>query len=151
MNVIVLIGFPGAGKSFYAKSLPGNNKIVSSDLYFTDSEGNYSWTLETGHLGHEDCLKKFIKTFFTDEHWYIDNLIVDNTNFKLTDISVYIRIAQAYKFDVYVKYIDTDIDIAKSRNIHGVPDVAYNGMQASFEHLLAYWPKDFPVIEFIKP
>lgn len=159
MKVIVMMGLPGSGKSTWAKSLPGNNQIVSSDSYFTDADGNYNWTIQEAHKGHEDCLRKFIDTIIIRARGlmskpiaelYIDNLIVDNTNVRIFDSAPYIRIAQAYGFDVEVKYIDTDIDVAKSRNVHKVPDVAYESMNRNFEFLLQNWPKDFPDIEYVK-
>lgn len=153
MKVIIMMGFPGSGKSHYAKSLPGNNRIVSSDHYFTDVDGNYNWTIKEAHKGHEDCMRRFIE--WARNTWFnnidcIDNIIVDNTNVRVFDSAPYIIIAKAYGFDVEVKYLDTDITVAKSRNVHNVPDVAYERMQKNFEFLLQNWPKDFPDIEYVK-
>lgn len=146
------MGFPGSGKSTFAKNIPGNNKILSSDSYFTDSEGNYNWTFEDSHKGHEDCLRKFIRVIVSNQITQkdpFDNIIIDNTNLKIQDISVYLRIAQAYEYEIEVKYIKTDLEVAKVRNIHRVPAVAYDGMQKNFELLLQIWPKDFPAVEYV--
>jgi predicted kinase len=156
MKVIVLIGFAGAGKSTWAKSLVGRKLILSSDSYFTDKDGNYNWTVEESHKGHEDCLRKFIDVFQPgppsgDPEPLPEIVIIDNTNVRIYDIIPYIRIAQAYECKVEVKYIDTDIEVAKARNIHGVPDSSYDRMKSNFEKLLQLWPKDFPQIEFIEP
>jgi predicted kinase len=153
IKVIVLIGFAGAGKSTWAKSVIGRKLILSSDNYFTDKDGNYNWTIEESHKGHEDCLRKFIDVFQSssgDQELLPETVIIDNTNVRIYDIIPYIRIAQAYECPVEVKYIDTDIEVAKSRNIHGVPDSAYDRMKSNFEELLKLWPKYFPVIEYLK-
>jgi ribosomal protein L7/L12/predicted kinase len=154
MKVIIMMGLPGSGKSTWAKSVQGRKVIVSSDNYFTDPDGNYNWTIEEAHKGHEDCLRRFIHEFQSgppsgDPPKPPEVIIVDNTNVRIHDISPYIRIAQAYGCDVEVKYMDTNVDNSKTRNIHGVPDVAYDRMQKNFAFLLETWPKDFPPIEFV--
>lgn len=149
MKIVILMGFAGSGKSFYTKTLKGKVKVVSSDHYFTDASGNYNWTPATARLGHHDCLKKFIHTIINSDDWY-DYLVVDNTNLRITDITTYIRIAQAYQYDISVVYIDTDIKISKSRNVHNVPEFAYDKMQQDFETLISLWPKDFPNLEYVK-
>jgi predicted kinase len=151
MRIVVLIGMPGSGKGFYAKSLVGDKIILSADDYFTDKNGNYNWTPEKAHLGHEDCLRKFIYhiTYYNSELSDFA-LVVDNTNLRLWDVSPYIRIAQAYGFVPQVKFMDTDIELAKSRNTHGVPDEVYERMQGDLDDLLLIWPKDFPVIDYIE-
>jgi ribosomal protein L7/L12 len=154
MKVIIMMGLPGSGKSTWAKAIKGSKIIVSSDNYFTDPDGNYHWSVEEAHKGHEDCLRRFINVFQPgpisgDPERRPDTVIVDNTNVRIHDVSPYIRIAQVYGCDVEVKCMDTDIDVAKSRNVHNVPDSAYDRIQKNFEFLFEVWPKDFPPIEFV--
>lgn len=141
------MGFPGSGKSTYAKTIDGYNEIVSSDKYFTDANGNYNWTVQDAHKGHEDCLRKYIDAVYCGKY---DKIIVDNTNVNIVDVSVYIRIAQAFGYTIEVLFMNTDIKLAKLRNIHGVPDSAYDKMKDNLDNLLRCWPRDFPEIQFIK-
>jgi predicted kinase len=155
MKVIVMMGLPGSGKSTWSKSVSGRKLILSSDNYFTDSDGNYNWTIKEAHKGHEDCLRRFMKVFWPkppsgDPIPGPEVVIIDNTNVRIHDISPYIRIAQAYGCQVEVKYIKTNIEVAKSRNIHRVPEIAYDIMQRNLDNLLKIWPKDFPQIELVE-
>lgn len=123
MQVKVMRGIPGSGKSTYAKLL--REAAVLKDLPFICSADDF-FTLETGtykfdplKLGeaHKWCMQMFL-IMLRDK---MTPVIVDNTNINLEDIAPYIAVGEAMGYDVEVIQVDTDPEVAAARNVHSVP------------------------------
>lgn len=65
MQRIIVIGSPGAGKSYFSKQL---NILLDSPLFHLD---NIYWSPDKTHLGHEEFDKKLLE-IMAGEKWIID-------------------------------------------------------------------------------
>lgn len=119
MNIYLMRGIPGAGKTTWIKkNLPENRVVVSADHYFMH-DGQYIFDPTKLHDAHQHCFLRFFNEI--TKLFRTANLIVDNTNIELLDIAPYVAIAQVYDFDVTIVEFRIDPGIAIARNIHGVP------------------------------
>ena len=81
IEVIILRGAPGSGKTTLAKYLQRRKylqldwEIVSADDYFTDVNGVYNFVASELQRAHDKCLRQFHA--FTSAG---KNVIIDNTN-----------------------------------------------------------------------
>lgn len=117
-KVVILRGCPGSGKTTLRKEIYPTAFVCSVVDYHTDHEGKY----------------KFFRKGIPEAHTYSQNtfmaalknqlplIAVDNTNTKLWEFEWYIEMAVKYGYEVEVIRMQVfDVNIAASRNIHGVP------------------------------
>jgi predicted kinase len=99
-KVLILRGVPGAGKSTYAKTIPGAT-IVSADDYFMKSDGTYAYNRDLIQKAHEFCFREFLAAAEADK----PTIIVDNTNVQAWEISPYYlsgkALAMKWRFSIF--------------------------------------------------
>ena len=142
MKVYILRGVSGSGKSTWAKKKaqedPEGTSICSADDYFRDKEGNYNFNPSKLTDAHNFCFQKFVlcatQNFF--------NIIVDNTNTQLWEMSPYVAYARLHQYEVEFIHFDCDCSVAAKRNKHGVPERTVNQMAVRMEKLLPFWGKE---------
>lgn len=119
--VIILAGISGSGKTTLSKQLCAASQtpfaVVSADDYMTDAEGN--WCFDPTRLStvHSRCQSAFHEALDAK----IPLVIVDNTNLQDAHREPYIDRALQCGYTVRLIVLDTDIDTASKRNVHGVP------------------------------
>ena len=132
MKVIILRGISGAGKSTYANNMliasetKGAVRVVSSDMFMTDMDGNYLFDFRKLPECHAKCLRYFNEEVQRKNH--ADTLIVDNTNLTLEEIAPYYALVDAYGHNVEIITITCDKMLAHSRNVHSVPSATIDRM-----------------------
>lgn len=146
MEVLVMRGLPGSGKSTWIDKHLRDNKycidVCSADAFWIDHEGEYLFDIKKLGEAHALCLKRFITiiTYPTD----FDYIVVDNTNIQVWEMASYIQIAVAYGFKVrIIDLCDVKKEVAMERGIHGVPEHTVLGMaRALKQQRLPYaWTK----------
>lgn len=139
-QVIVLRGVAGSGKSHYCNYLKTNAeglfntsadnvKVVSADNFFVKL-GNGTYKFDPAKLSeaHAECFREFISALMSG----VNVVIVDNTNTTTMEISPYMLGASAYGYEAEVQTVQCDVELAASRNTHGVP---LEGVKAMAERM----------------
>lgn len=106
-------------------------KIVGANDYFTNEDGVYDFNPRHLDEAHADCLYDFVEAITTDE---VTVLIVDNTNLAEGEISPYLRVAEAYEYDVEIV-----VCRGKYPNSHGVEPWRVTKQEAKLGATLKWW------------
>lgn len=136
MKVTILRGISGSGKSTYAKENYPEDSIVSADDFFM-VDGEYRFDPEDLSLAHASCFSDAITRLETCR-----DVVIDNTNTSVWEISPYVLLAQAYEAQIEIIRVDCDPAVAAARNTHGVPLSTVFAMAARMETLLPFWPAE---------
>lgn len=141
MEVVILRGLPGSGKSHYARQLVDanvardkfHNIIVSADNYFVDFDGSYKFNPTELGDAHDACYRQFASYVPRAQ---FDLIVVDNTNTQAYEIAPYYVVANYYGADVRVAEVVCDPEIAFSRQTHNVPRHVWSRMAENMKNPL---------------
>lgn len=141
-TLTILRGVSGAGKSTLADKMADESTaetvaICSADDYFVNAAGEYNFDPSKLSEAHRQC---FVNVDNNLEHGW--DVIVDNTNCSLFEVSPYLMLGQKHRAEVRIIRIECDPSIAASRNIHGVPTKVVKMMDQRMERALPFWPKE---------
>lgn len=139
MELIIIRGLPGSGKTTYAKTKFPNHKYICADDYF-ERNGAYRFDLDYVKDAHEWCLERTRQCLKNSE-----NCVVCNTFTKYRYIEPYLNIAPK---NCIVKIIRlTSMYIST----HGVPGKKIEQMACTMEALHSEILDRLPVNTQIKP
>ena len=130
--VYIMRGVPGSGKSTIAAEMARtfDGKVHSTDEYFTDESGQYSFDRSRIKEAHQ----KNFEAFQTSLQQELPVVIVDNTNIKRWEFENYVKIAQESGYAIREINAPTpELEEALARNLHGVPEEAIRRMLEGFE------------------
>jgi bifunctional polynucleotide phosphatase/kinase len=118
LEVIIMVGYQGSGKSTLCKTLPSSYKIISGDIYNTPVKMLKS-------------AKQYINNY---------SIVFDSTNPSIERRRIFINFAEEYGRPVRCIWSDVDIDVAISRiskRVHEggahVPKIALYIFRKKFE------------------
>lgn len=163
MQVIILMGLPGAGKTYWSKTNHPTAVVCSADHYFTDAEGNYNFDAKKLGQAHAWCMRNFIRALtnaeqqfayayetddtLTMETWQPQyTVIVDNRNVNVHSIAPYIGVASSFGVFPRIVYV-RDPGNAQERQLHKVPEFNWQAMRYQLNELLSKWPGIWPKLE----
>lgn len=124
-KVVIMRGASGSGKSTYVKKHFPDAVVCSADSYFVDSEGNYNFDPTKLGDAHGQCKRSFKDALDRSQPL----VVVDNTNTTLRELQPYLQMAKAHGYEVEVVRVETPLDVAAARNVHGVPFDAVKRMK----------------------
>lgn len=116
MQIKIMRGIPGSGKTSLAKLCWPDATICSADFYFETPSG-YVFRPEELPRAHQQCLRAFIESVRRCEEY----IIVDNTNLTVDDIRPYIAVAHAYGGEVEIVDVFGLPDEVMPHQIHPLP------------------------------
>ncbi len=127
--VKLLVGFPGCGKSTYAKTLTDfivlSSDAIRAELYGSeDVQTNPKQVFGILYERYEKLLKEG------------KNVVLDATHIKKRDRKQAIEIAKKYNQDIEAIVFTVSVDVCKLRNAQRtrkVPDYVYDRMLGQFE------------------
>lgn len=129
-TIKVMRGISGSGKSTLAREMVeramarGESvKVCSADDYFMKN-GEYRFVGAEIGDAHKTCMREFLAALQN----LVDFVVVDNTNVNIEDISPYIAVGEALGYDVEVVQVNTPLEVALGRNVHGVGDAQVTSM-----------------------
>lgn len=137
MNVIIMRGLPGVGKTTWANKIE-NAVVCSADDYFMDC-GVYKFDHRGLNEAHAQCYAKFIDLV---DRGGSRTVVVDNTNTSAWTISPYVMHAKSRGCPVKVVEITNRVSAEElaDRNVHGVPlNTIWAMAQAMTEVLPRHW------------
>jgi predicted kinase len=139
MKVIIMRGVPGSGKSRYVATKCQDAYVCSADKFFlsTDDEGQTHYRFEPSKLSaaHDECFREFRFACLTQAR----EIVVDNTNTRLFEMSPYVMLARSYGYALRIVHVVADPEECAKRNVHGVPLAAIKRMADNFEPTLPFW------------
>jgi len=146
MEVIIMRGLPGSGKSTWAKryrDLAGTRQHV--EVLSADDghlvEGVYRFDPKKVRQAHDDCFRNFVAAI---EHEMADTIIVDNTGTAAWELSPYYRFAEINGCNVRIVRMHCDFETSCRQNIHDVPRETIWRMHQTLltERLPAHWREE---------
>lgn len=148
MQVILMRGLSGAGKSKWVREYAPLNLVVSADHYQVDPDGVYRYRRDRTNEAHKKCFLDFVKLVVNE--LVIDAkiqplaLVVDNTNTTVLELAPYYRLADAYGHDVRIVEIKADPQTCAERNAHGTPAITIGMMYRNLqtEQLPRWWKRE---------
>lgn len=154
MNIVLMSGIPGSGKSTYVKQLQqklGDDAVVCSADAFFMVNGEYRFDVTKLGDAHGACLNRFTRWILKGRdvtHFQHMTLVVDNTNLSAVELAPYVALAQAFQMPCEIVTVLCDPSIAAARNVHGVPEAAVKRMDAALRsrELPPFWNVTYTVI-----
>jgi len=144
----VMRGIPGSGKSTWLqRNAHPLTEVASADTYHLDPlDGLYKFKPENIKLAHDSCLKAFVHEIVNQKFFAGSprDIAVSNTNIRVWEVAPYVRLAEAYGFEVKIIRMVCNPKIAIARNVHGVPPEQIWKMYTEFENLPTHW-RETPV------
>lgn len=141
MKILFLLrGVPGSGKTTVANILSENGKypVLSADMYFEDSEGNYNWDASKIKDAHTWCKDEVENWCRRGKETFVFNVLsspsfkifVANTFTQEWEMEDYFKLAEKYGYMVVTLICENRHE---GKNVHNVNDETLEKMRNRFQ------------------
>lgn len=143
MEVVILQGIPGVGKSTWAKQEQKQRdrvEIVSADHFMVNEHGEYKFDVNRLPECHAKCGQAYLKHLQAGRAALV---IVDNTNTGLAEVAPYYAVAQWFSAEVLIYYWQANLSNPMEqgqRSVHNVPELAILAMHERLERFAEQMP-----------
>jgi len=138
MELIIMRGLPGSGKSTYVQGLTKSKIISCSADDFFNVEGEYKFNPALLGEAHKACFLKALEAMQA-RHSVV---VVDNTNVTLWEVAPYLQLGLALKYSVTVHECKASLSTCLQEGVHGVPENSLTAMRDRWESIPSFWECD---------
>lgn len=133
----IMRGIPGSGKSTWLqRNASPTTEVASADNYHLNPlTGIYEFKPANIKAAHDGCLRDFALSARAGTN----DIAVSNTNIRVWELAPYVRIAEAFGFEVRIMRMVCRPEVAITRGVHGVPTEQVWKMFTEMETLPAHW------------
>jgi len=115
--LVLMRGIPGAGKTTYARRAYPGAVTLSTDRFFTRSDGSYRFDAARLSEAHEACLRQLSLAI----NAHMTPIVVDKCNLTWKAIEPYALAARRARYELLVITLDASPLSCWRRNVHRVP------------------------------
>jgi len=113
MDLIILRGIPGCGKTSFAEVLGG--KVASADDFLINDKGEYEWSFDRCKMAHSLCIE--LATLLMKDK--TPKVIISNTNTRTKDVEFWTNMGKQYGYRVFSVIIENRHG---GKDNHAVPE-----------------------------
>lgn len=126
MNLYLIRGLPGSGKSTFAEQLAELTGAIQleADMYHLDAAGNYNWKPENVYAAHKWCQDTTKRLMILGA-----DVIVSNTSTTEKELAPYLDLAEHYGYRVTSMIIENRHG---NKSVHDVPEETMDKMRNRF-------------------
>ena len=126
LEVVILRGVPGSGKSTFARKLTQRENICEADEFMVDNDGNYDFNPTRLGYCHDQCFEKFKRLLVLGT----PTVINANTNTQVKEFKAYVKLAESMGYKVTFLIVENRHG---NSSVHGVPDDKLQVMRDRFQ------------------
>ena len=126
LEVVILRGIPGSGKSTFARKLASKENICEADEFMVNDDGEYDFNPARLGYCHDQCYEKFKRLLVLGT----PTVIVSNTSTTEREMTSYIKLSESMGYKVTFLIVENRHG---NTSVHGVPEDKLQIMRDRFQ------------------